>query len=518
MSHVYGIDLGTTNSAIAYLDAGGRPVVVPNGVTGHPTTPSVVYFQEPTEVAVGDVARNAAVAEPENVVSMVKRSMGEARTFTVHDVDHTPESISALILKHLHEDAVAAVDAPDNGVVITVPAYFGMRETQATIEAGTLAGLNVISTIPEPIAAALHYGVGPGESTETLLVYDLGGGTFDTSILRIGSEAIDTIVIDGDRNLGGADWDRRIADWLVEEFAARTDYDGDDLGDAGFQQLVLQQAESAKIQLSRVQTTKVPIRYGAHAATIELTREQYEDLTAELLERTIQIVRRTLKTASSKSVPTSSIADVLLVGGATLMPSVRDRLIHEFGWSARRVDPHLAVVKGAAIYAEGIRSQSTGSPTLHVPKVKKVLPRSFGVKLDRELDHDREDLYVEYIAHANDPLPILDRELTVATKADAVQTQGFELFEQNGERPSPVVALNREVTPPGGFVFQGLPKLPKGSPIKILLNVGEDGLATVEAYEHESGQKLTTNVQLGVLQARQLRELEQAVGKIDLLH
>jgi molecular chaperone DnaK len=162
MSYVYGIDLGTTNSAIAYIDAGGQPIVVPNGVTGHLTTPSVVYFQEPTEVAVGDVARNAAVAEPENVVSMVKRSMGEARTFTLHDVEHTPESISALILKHLHEDAVAAVAAPDNGVVITVPAYFGMRETQATIEAGALAGLNVISTIPEPIAAALHYGVGPG--------------------------------------------------------------------------------------------------------------------------------------------------------------------------------------------------------------------------------------------------------------------------------------------------------------------------------------------------------------------
>ncbi len=517
MSHVYGIDLGTTNSAIAYVDHAGQPVVVPNGVTGHPTTPSVVYFQEPTEVAVGDVARNAAVAEPENVVSMVKRSMGEARTFTLHDVVHTPESISALILKHLHEDAVGAVDAPDNGVVITVPAYFGMRESQATIEAGALAGLNVISTIPEPIAAALHYGVGPGESTETLLVYDLGGGTFDTSILRIGSDAIDTMVIDGDRNLGGADWDRRIADWLVDEFARRTDDDAD-LGDAGFQQLVLQQAESAKIQLSRVQTTKVPIRYGAHAATIELSRERYEELTSELLERTIQIVRRTLKTAASKSVPTKTIVDVLLVGGATLMPSVRQRLTEEFGWSARRVDPHLAVVKGAAIYAEGVRAQSTGSPTLHVPKVQKVLPRSFGVKLDREMDHDREDLYVEYLAHANDPLPILDRELTVATKADAVETQGFELFEQNGDRPSPVVALNREVTPPGGFVFQGLPKLPKGSPIKILLNVGEDGLATVQAYEDRSGQRLTTNVQLGVLQARQLRELGQAVGKIDLLH
>jgi len=149
MSHVYGIDLGTTNSAIAYLDAGGRPVVVPNGVTGHLTTPSVVYFQEPTEVAVGDVARNAAVAEPENVVSMVKRSMGEARTFTLHEVDHTPESISALILKHLHEDAVAAVDAPDNGVVITVPAYFNDAQRNATKRAGELAGFTVERIVNE---------------------------------------------------------------------------------------------------------------------------------------------------------------------------------------------------------------------------------------------------------------------------------------------------------------------------------------------------------------------------------
>ena len=284
MSKVFGIDLGTTNSAISYIDQGGQTLVVPNGVTGHSTTPSVVYFQEPTEVAIGEVARNAAVAEPENVISMVKRSMGEARTFTVHDVEHTPESISALILKHLHEDAVTFLGEPDNGVVITVPAYFGMRETQATIEAGALAGLNVISTIPEPIAAALHYGVKPGGRNETFLVYDLGGGTFDTSILQIGPDAIDTIVIDGDRNLGGADWDRLIADWLIDEFVRRTDCDSADLADAGFQQLVLQQAEAAKIQLSQVQLTKIPIRFGAKAATIELSRDLYEELTADLLE------------------------------------------------------------------------------------------------------------------------------------------------------------------------------------------------------------------------------------------
>src|SRR6478609_11916185 len=157
MPHYFGIDLGTTNSAIAYLDGTGQPVVVPNTVTGHPTTPSVVYFQEPTEVAVGDVARNAAIAEPEFVVSMVERSMGEARTFTMQGIDHTPESIAALILRHLFEDVQQVLGSDDNSVVITVPAYFGMRETQATIEAGTLAGLNVVSTIPEPIAAALHY-------------------------------------------------------------------------------------------------------------------------------------------------------------------------------------------------------------------------------------------------------------------------------------------------------------------------------------------------------------------------
>jgi molecular chaperone DnaK len=518
MPHYFGIDLGTTNSAIAYLDGGGQPVVVPNTVTGHPTTPSVVYFQEPTEVAVGDVARNAAIAEPEFVISLVKRSMGEARTFTMHGIDHTPESISALILRHLFEDARQTLGSDDNSVVITVPAYFGMRETQATVEAGTLAGLNVVSTIPEPIAAALHYGCAPGSSVETLLVFDLGGGTFDTSVLRIGAKAIDTVVVDGDRQLGGADWDQRIAQWLTAQFSERTDCDAADLAESGFQQLVLQQAEAAKIQLSQVPSTKVPIRFGAKAATLVLTRELYEELTADLLDRTIEVVHRTLATAKAKSIRPKDISDVLLVGGATLMPAVQHRLKQEFGWDCRRVDPHLAVVKGAAIYAEGLRGEVTGEVVRELPKVRKVLPRSFGVRLDKETSLHREHLYVEYVANANDPLPISGRRLIAYTKVDNVETQSFHFFEQNGETPSPVIALNREVTPPDGFVFRGLPKLRKGSPISIIVSVDEDGLATVEAFEDVSGQRLETNVQLGVLQEQQLQELEKALSKVDLLH
>lgn len=518
MPHYFGIDLGTTNSAIAYLDDNGQPAIVPNTVTGHPTTPSVVYFQEPTEVAVGDVARNAAIAEPEYVISLIKRSMGEARTFTIHDIDHTPESISALILRHLFEDARQTLGSDDNSVVITVPAYFGMRETQATVEAGTLAGLNVVSTIPEPIAAALHYGCAPGSSVQTLLVFDLGGGTFDTSVLRIGAKAIDTLVVDGDRKLGGTDWDLRIAQWLTEEFAQRSGCDPADLADFGFQQLVLQQAEAAKIQLSQVPTTKVPIRFGAKAVTLVLTRELYEELTADLLDRTIDVVRRTLAVAATKSIRPKDISDVLLVGGATLMPSVQHRLSKEFGWSCRRVDPHLAVVKGAAIYAEGLRGEATGEVVRELPRVRKVLPRSFGVRLDRETSQHREHLYIEYIANANDPLPITGRRLVAYTKVENVETQSFHFFEQNGDTPSPVIALNREVTPPDGFVFRGLPKLRKGSPITIVVAVDENGLATVEAYESRSGQRLETSVQLGVLQEEQMQELERVLDKVELLH
>lgn len=518
MPHYFGIDLGTTNSAIAYLDDTGQPVVVPNTVTGHPTTPSVVYFQEPTEVAVGDVARNAAIAEPEYVVSLVKRSMGEARTFSMHGIDHTPESISALILRHLFEDAQQALGGEDNSVVITVPAYFGMRETQSTVEAGTLAGLNVVSTIPEPIAAALHYGCAPGASVETLLVFDLGGGTFDTSVLQIGAKAIDTVVVDGDRKLGGADWDLRLAQWLTQQFAEKTGIDASELSDSGFQQLVLQQAEAAKIQLSQVASTKIPIRFGAKAVTVVLTRDAYEELTVDLLDRTIEVVRRTLTSAAGKSIAREDISDVLLVGGATLMPSVQRRLTKEFGWSCRRVDPHLAVVKGAAIYAEGLRGAATGEVVRELPKVRKVLPRSFGVRLDKETALNREHLYIEYIAEANDPLPISERRLITYTKIDNVETQSFHFFEQNGDIPSPVIALNREVTPADGFVFRGLPKLRKGSPITIVVTVNDDGLAKVEAYEDTSGQRLETNVQLGVLQEEQLQELERALDQVDLLH
>lgn len=517
MTHYLGIDLGTTNSAVAVLDADGRVEVVPNTVTGHPTTPSIVYFQEQTDVAVGDIARNAAVAEPENVISLVKRSMGEAVSYPIHGIEHTPESISALILRHLYEDARSTLGRDDNGVVITVPAYFGMRETQATVEAGTLAGLNVLATIPEPIAAALHYGRTPGSGEETLLVFDLGGGTFDTSLLRIGADAIDTVVIDGDRRLGGADWDRRIADWLIDEFCTRTGCDETDL-DAGFRQQLLQQTEAAKVQLSQVSTTRVPIRFGAHAAAIELTREKYEELTRDLLDRTIAIVRRTLATGTGKGIEQADVTDVLLVGGATLMPAVTRRLREEFGWEGKRVDPHLAVVKGAALYAASLRTAQGGEPVLSLPTVRKVLPRSFGVRLDRETSSRREDLYIEYIAHANDPLPITDRRLVTYTKIADVSEQAFHLFEQNADVPSPVVALNREVTPDDGFVFTGLPNLPQGSPMTIVVNVDEDGLAHVEAFEDTSGQRLQTRVQLGVLQQDQLAELEQAVAQVELLH
>lgn len=517
MTQYLGIDLGTTNSAVAVLDADGRVEVVPNTVTGHPTTPSIVYFQEQNDVAVGDVARNAAVAEPESVISLVKRSMGEAVSYPMHGTEHTPESISALILRHLYEDARTTLGRDDNGVVITVPAYFGMRETQATVEAGTLAGLNVLATLPEPIAAALHYGRTPGSGEETLLVFDLGGGTFDTSILRIGRAAIDTVVIDGDRRLGGADWDQRLADWLVDEFCTRTGCEAGDL-DEGFRQLLRQQAESAKVTLSQVSTTKVPIRFGAHAAAIELTRERYEELTRDLLDRTIAIVRRTLATAAGKGVDTADVTDVLLVGGATLMPAVTRRLREEFGWEGKRVDPHLAVVKGAALYAASLRDGRGGEPVLSIPTVRKVLPRSFGVRLDRETSRQREDLYIEYIAHANDPLPITERTLVTYTKIAGVREQAFHLFEQNADTPSPVVALNREVTPDGGFVFTGLPDLPQGSPMTIVVSVDEDGLASVEAYEDTSGQRLETRVQLGVLQQDQLAELEQAVAEVELLH
>jgi molecular chaperone DnaK len=344
----YGIDLGTTYSCIAYVDDTGRPVVL-KSMVGEDTTPSVVYFESPGSVVVGTQAKDSALLAPHLVAELIKRQMGEDVHYSFHGQDHTPESISALILRELARAAQDQTGEQVRDVVVTVPAYFGVLEREATRKAGQIAGLNVLDVLAEPVAAALSYeAVGRGTGVRHLLVFDLGGGTFDTTVIRIDGDDIQVVCTDGNHHLGGADWDIMISDFLLNGFKEQYP-DLDPEGDEQFMQDLASSAEQLKRQLSATQARKHNVRFGGSVVQLELTREQLEEMTSELLERTMESTERTIAAAREKGV--EHFDDVLLVGGMTITPAIARSLRERFGLSARLQDPHLAVAKGAALFA-----------------------------------------------------------------------------------------------------------------------------------------------------------------------
>ena len=346
----YGIDLGTTYSCIAYVDGTGRPVVLKSAV-GEDTTPSVVYFESPDNVVVGRQAKDSAVLAPQLVVELVKRQMGEDVHYSFHGQDHTPESISALILRELAHAAEQQTGEEVRDVVITVPAYFGLLEREATRKAGQIAGLNVLDVLAEPVAAALNYQVLDNQDqpgVRHIFIYDLGGGTFDTTVIRIDGDDIQVICTDGNHHLGGADWDSTIIDYLLRGFTEQYPQ-LDPGGDEQFMQDLATSAEQLKKALSATRARKHNVRFDGSVVQLELTREHLDELTSELLERTMEITERTIATAREKGV--ERFDDVLLVGGMTITPSIAQTLKERFGLDARLQDPHLAVAKGAALFA-----------------------------------------------------------------------------------------------------------------------------------------------------------------------
>jgi actin-like ATPase involved in cell morphogenesis len=348
---VFGIDLGTTHSAIADVNEAGQPEVCRN-INNEEITPSVVFFEDRDNVVVGSVAKNAAITYPDRVVSLIKRLMGTEATFEFDGITYTPESISALILKQLAQDAAAQTNSEVTRVVITVPAYFGMRERDATKNAGEIAGLDVIGIVPEPVAAALHYEAATEMENKTILVYDLGGATFDVTVIRVAKEEIFVVCTDGDTHLGGADWDSRLMEVLLAKFREQVLPGTDSEDDEELLQSVAIVAEDTKKKLSKVESMPVPLRGAGAVARVEVSRTEFETVTDDLLGRTIEIVRRTLVTLGENS-PGATVDDVFLVGGSTKMPAVAQRLRAEFGWEPKLHDPELAVVKGAALYALG---------------------------------------------------------------------------------------------------------------------------------------------------------------------
>ncbi len=397
----FGIDLGTTYSCISRVDDSGDVVIIANE-EGEDTTPSVVYFESPFQVRVGTEAKNAARTDPDHVVALIKRDMGKKNVkLDFHGTPYTPESVSALILKELVKSAGQASGEKVGGVVITVPAYFGVPERHATRVAGEIAGLDVINVVEEPVAAAMYYGLLTPGANRTILVYDLGGGTFDTTVIKLVDGDVTVVCTDGSHSLGGADWDEAIATYLFDYFVAEEPDAGADDSEELLQDLMLV-AETLKKALTQRQTAEQTIRFQGRSVRAQLTRTAFEEMTADLLKQTMDITDRTLRTAREKGV--DHVDEVLLVGGSTHMPIVATRLAERLGVKPRRKEPDLAVAKGAALFAvhETARlrlGESTGrrkgtlstaglAAELGVPaetvelmsasKVTTVVPRGFG--------------------------------------------------------------------------------------------------------------------------------------------
>ncbi len=345
--YVFGIDLGTTYSCIAYVDDTGRPTVIPNK-EGDATTPSVVNFASSDSVVVGQIAKEVAEIDPQNTISLVKTLMGKSKfAINYNGEDWSPEQVSAEILKKLTRDAAEALNTEVRDVVITCPAYFGTTEAEATRVAGEIAGLNVIEIMREPTAAALYYGVTKATEEKTFLVYDLGGGTFDVTVMKVSVDGnIEVVCMDGDHDLGGKDWDVQLMNYLAAQFCEATGFDGD--FDEYGQQTLRLKAETAKKQLT--QRPEVPVMLDAEGlrARINVTQDIFDEITESLLEQTIEKTDAVLNVAKSKN---CEIDEIFMVGGSTKMPQVSRILQERYGVPISVLDPDQAVAKGAALYA-----------------------------------------------------------------------------------------------------------------------------------------------------------------------
>ncbi|GAA4720021.1 Hsp70 family protein [Phytohabitans rumicis] len=522
-----GIDLGTTYSVVATLDEHGRPIVLRNPL-GEETTASVVCFESATSILVGSAARNAAPAYPDRTVALIKRQMGTDRLLSFDGVEYTPEAVSALILRAL-VDGVLPGRQPDQPVraVVTVPAYFGIREREATQQACLLAGIDTLELVSEPVAAAVHYGFSETVGLGTAVVFDLGGGTFDATVLTLGGR-IQVVATDGDTELGGADWDRRLVSHMLDQFTAQVRPDTDPGDDEVFMSELELAAERAKRALSTTAVQRVPLWYAGRGATITISRADFEAATRDLVDSASQCLRRLLAAAGRAGV--SEVDHCLLVGGSSRMPMIAATLADEFGWQPRLFDPDLAVAKGAALRAHQILrmpvSEKTWAPrprraaeapggadisargpvpTLGGPAaepdppagatglaahpVAAVVARGLGPLVHDSHDKSGQRRYVWHVVHQNDPLPVVDRQITLATILDGQASIRIEVYEQAGAVESAEVDDNRLVL---DGELSGLPPgLPAGSPIQLTLRIGLDGRLSLVATEPKSGAALT---------------------------
>lgn len=474
MSKIVGIDLGTTNSLISVVE-GGVPTVIPSA-EGDFLFPSVVGFSRNGDRLVGSVAKRQAISNPERTFISVKRSMGTDIRINVDDRSYTPQEISAMILQKVKADAEAYLGFSVEKAVITVPAYFNDSERQATKDAGSIAGLEVVRIINEPTASCMAYGLDKIDKSETVLIWDLGGGTFDVSILEIGGGVFQVKATAGNARLGGDDWDQRIMDWLVDEFRKSSQIDL--RTDRVAMQRLKEAAENAKIKLSAETSTQIKLPFIAADASgpkhldLELTRARFQELTSDLIEKTAEPALQALEDAGLGK---NDIDKVLLVGGSTRMPAVQDKVRSLFGKEpSKDIDPDKVVAMGAAVQGAVMAGEVKDMVLLDVTSLSLGIETMGGV--------------FTKLIERNTQIPVeKTRVFTTATDGQTV----VEVHVLQGERD--IASHNKSL---GRFELRNIPPAPRGVPqIEVTFDIDANGIVNVSAKDLATNNKQKISIQ-----------------------